>query len=83
LPGVGRKGETVLWLLGAATPPPIDEDQVTPGVWGFIAIAAVMIASILLILDMVRRIRRVRYRAEVQERLAAEAEAAANGEPLP
>ena len=30
----------------------------------------------LLIFDMVRRVRRVRYRAEIQEKLAAEAEAA-------
>jgi hypothetical protein len=38
--------------------------------------------SILLIADMVRRTRRVRYRAEIQERLAAEAAEAA-GKPSP
>jgi hypothetical protein len=61
------------WLL-AATPPPvdIDEDMVSPGVIGFIAIFVVAIATVLLLIDMTRRIRRVRYRAEVQEKLDAE-----------
>ena len=68
----------MLWLLGGATPTPIppsniDESLVTPGVWGFAIFAFVAIVSILLITDMVRRTRRVRYRAEIQERLAAEA----------
>lgn len=49
-----------------------DTDLVTPGVLGFVAIAAVAIATVLLILDMTRRIRRVRYRSEVREKIAAE-----------
>ena len=68
----------MLWFLGGATPTPIppsdvDEALIGPGVWGFAIFAFVAIASILLIMDMVRRTRRVRYRAEIQERLAAEA----------
>ncbi|WP_394552641.1 hypothetical protein ACDF64_17610 [Agromyces sp. MMS24-JH15] len=49
-----------------------DENQVTPGVWGFIATFAIMAIVVLLVLDMVRRIRRVNYRAEAQARLDAE-----------
>jgi len=54
--------------------PPIEVDPnlVTPGVAGFIAIAAVTIVVILLLTDMTRRMRRVRYRGEVREQLAAE-----------
>ena len=54
------------------TPPGFDPDTVTPGVAGFVAIALVAIAAILLMVDMSRRIRRVRYRGEIRERLEAE-----------
>lgn len=69
--------------LLAATPSPapspkVDPTLVTPGVWGFVITAAIMIVVILLIIDMVRRIRRVNYRAEIRQRL--EDEAAAGGE---
>ena len=57
---------------GPETPPGFDPNTVTPGVAGFIAIALVAIASILLLVDMSRRIRRVRYRGEIRERLEAE-----------
>lgn len=62
------------WLLLAVTPPPseIDEDLVTPGVWGFVATFVLAVLVVLLVVDMVRRLRRVRYRAEVNERLDAE-----------
>lgn len=57
--------------------PGLSEDQVTPGTWGFVLTAFIVILTTFLIVDMVRRIRRVRYRAQVEEaRLAAEA-----GEP--
>jgi hypothetical protein len=60
----------------AATPSPspsvVPDVDVTPGVVGFIAIALVAIVTILLVVDMTRRIRRTRYRAEVRERLEAE-----------
>jgi hypothetical protein len=54
--------------------PPIEVDPVlvTPGVIGFVVTFLVAIGSLVLILDMVRRVRRVRYRAEIAERLDAE-----------
>lgn len=74
-----------LLLALATTPSPlptpslregVSEDQITPGLWGFIMTAFFVLATTLLIVDMVRRIRRVRYRAQVEEeRLAAAAAA--------
>jgi hypothetical protein len=64
------------------TPPGFDPNTVTPGVEGFIAIALVAIAAIFLLIDMTRRIRRVRYRGEVRERLEAEQEMIAEGGPV-
>ena len=61
-----------------APSPKVDPTLVTPGVWGFVITAAVMVVVILLIIDMVRRMRRVNYRAEIRQRL--EDEAAAGGE---
>jgi hypothetical protein len=52
----------------------------SPGTIGFILTLMVALGAIGLIWDMVRRVRRVRYRAEIQEKLdreAAEAEASA------
>lgn len=49
-----------------------DPDTVTPGVWGFVVTFGLMVVVVLLILDMVRRIRRTNYRAEVRERLEVE-----------
>ncbi|MDQ2662273.1 MAG: hypothetical protein M3Y52_10420 [Actinomycetota bacterium] len=57
-----------------------DPNLVTPGVWGFVLTFAVMVVVVLLILDMVRRIRRVNYRAEVRAQLEAEAREAELGE---
>jgi hypothetical protein len=56
------------------TPPAYggDPNLVTPGVIGFIVTFAVAAITVLLVIDMVRRIRRVRYRAELQEEIAAE-----------
>jgi hypothetical protein len=58
----------------SATPDPglPDADLISPGPWGFAAIAFIGVAVVLLILDMMRRIRRARYRSEVQEELDAE-----------
>lgn len=53
--------------------------MVTPGVIGFVATFGVGIASLLLILDMVRRVRRVRYREEIAAKLDAEEAAAKAG----
>lgn len=73
----------LLSLVTAPSPLPtpslregITEDQVTPGLWGFIMTAFFVLATTLLIVDMVRRIRRVRYRAQVEEERIAAAAAA-------
>ena len=62
--------------------PGLSQDQVTPGLLGFLLTAFIVVLTALLIVDMVRRIRRVRYRAQVEEERAAAAEAAAGeGDP--
>jgi hypothetical protein len=63
--------------IAAATPSPYPDytgnpNLITPGVWGFIAILVVAVATILLLIDMNRRIRRSRYREEVRIKLAEE-----------
>ncbi|MDA8863192.1 hypothetical protein N9H87_03100 [Pontimonas sp.] len=47
----------------------VDPNSVTPGVIGFIMTFGVMIAVLILVLDMVRRVRRVRYRQEIADKL--------------
>lgn len=63
-------------LLAAATPTPtpspVDPNLVTPGPWGFVVIVFLAIAVIFLVWDMMRRIRRGRVRADIQEELDAE-----------
>ncbi|WP_368499311.1 hypothetical protein [Herbiconiux sp. A18JL235] len=49
-----------------------DPDSVTPGIIGFIATFGVAAVTLLLVIDMVRRVRRVNYRAQVREELEAE-----------
>ncbi|XAS67980.1 hypothetical protein V3C33_01215 [Micrococcaceae bacterium Sec5.7] len=56
--------------------PGVSQDQVTPGLLGFLLTAFIVVLTALLIVDMVRRIRRVRYRAQVEEERMAAAEAA-------
>jgi hypothetical protein len=80
----------VLWFdVPVPSPVPtsaVDADLVTPGVWGFVITFLLIVAVVLLILDMVRRIRRVNYRAQVREQLASEqlaAEAAALADEPP
>lgn len=70
---------TLLWLT-TPTPSPLpafegDPNMVTPGVIGFVVTFLVAAATVLLVIDMTRRIRRVRYREEVRDELAAELEA--------
>ncbi|MDQ1555149.1 MAG: hypothetical protein QOI02_151, partial [Actinomycetota bacterium] len=62
----------------APTPPGYDgnADLVTPGVVGFIAIFLIAVITVFLLIDMNRRIRRTRYREEIRDRLAEEAEQA-------
>lgn len=55
------------------TPPPgFDPNSVTPTWVGFAATFLVAAAVVFLIMDMVRRVRRVRYRGEIREQLEAE-----------
>lgn len=70
-----------------STPVPVpaytgDPNLITPGVIGFIAMALVAVATVFLLVDMTRRIRRTRYRSEVRELLEAE-RAAEGGETTP
>ena len=70
----------MLTAIPTPTPTPgFDPNAVGPGIWGFVLTIAVIVAVILLIIDMVRRIRRVNYRAQVRQQLADE-EAAAGEE---
>ena len=59
-------------LLVRAEEEEFDPNSVTPGVWGFVLTFLIKVVVVLLVLDMVRRIRRVNYRAEVREQLEAE-----------
>lgn len=61
------------WL--AATPSPSasgvnldDPAAVSPGLIGFLATFAVVIVTVFLIIDMSRRVRRINYRGDVNER---------------
>ncbi len=53
-----------------------DTNLITPGVVGFAVTFFVAAVTVLLLVDMSRRMRRVRYRSEVKEQLAAERVAA-------
>ncbi len=46
----------------------LSPSDVSPGLAGFVATFAVVAMTVLLILDMARRIRRIRYREEVRAR---------------
>lgn len=64
-------------LASVPTPTPtVDPELVTPGPAGFAIIALLTLAVILLVWDMMRRIRRGRVRADIREELEAEAEQA-------
>lgn len=67
----------------AATPTPsstIDPDAVTPGFAGFVAIAVLAIAVVFLLIDMLRRIRRAGYRADITADLDAQERAQDQGD---
>lgn len=64
------------WLI-VATPVPdpnFNNDTVTPTWVGFLVTFLMAVATVLLIMDMTRRIRRVRYREEIRVKLDAERE---------
>ena len=72
----------LLSVLQAATPSPSGTPDpsatfYSPGTIGFIMTFFVTAGAVALIFDMVRRIRRVRYRAEIAEKLEVEAAEAA------
>jgi hypothetical protein len=57
--------------------PGLSADQVTPGFLGFAMTAFMVVAVVLLMVSMTRRIRRVRYRAQFS---TAQQEASESGE---
>ena len=62
-------------MIPTPTPTPISADQVTPGWIGFVVTAVFVVIIVALIFDMVRRMRRVRYREEARDMIAAELDA--------
>lgn len=63
---------TILGVALAAEDTEFDPASVTPGVIGFVVTAVFALAVILLGTDLVRRVRRSQYRAEIAEELQAE-----------
>lgn len=73
-------------VLSATTPSPqpeFDETIVTPGPIGFLVIFGIAVITVLLILDMVRRIRRVRLRQELEAEALLARAAEAGSDPAP
>src|ERR1700712_2261033 len=71
-----------VWLGDHSTPTPSvaptpDPDSVTPGILGFVITLGVTLGAVVLIIDMVRRIRRVNLRQQAKEKVDAEVAAAA------
>ncbi|ALE91478.1 hypothetical protein AOC05_02460 [Arthrobacter alpinus] len=67
-----------LILIATTTPPSpplptlrpgLSEDQITPGLLGFVITFSIVVVMFFLIRDMTKRVRRVRYRAQVEEGL--------------
>jgi uncharacterized membrane protein YcjF (UPF0283 family) len=56
-----------------------DENLITPGWIGFAVTFVVAVVVLLLVIDMVRRIRKVNYRTQIRERLEQERADAAAG----
>ncbi|MEO0060840.1 MAG: hypothetical protein RL343_458 [Actinomycetota bacterium] len=70
--------QTLISAILAASPSPTPSTDpantfYSPGTIGFIATFGMALGATLLVFDLVRRVRRVRYRAEIQEKLDAEA----------
>ena len=68
-----RLAPVIDFILANTPAPEFNPDTVTPGPWGFFAIFVVAVVTVLLAVDLTRRIRRTNYRADIQERLQAEA----------
>ena len=71
----------VVLLASTPTPQPnFDQNSVTPTWVGFAATFGVAAVVVVLCIDLVRRVRRVRYRGEIREQLEAERDAAGTPE---
>lgn len=75
----------IIWIADPTPSPAYDGDEnlITPGVIGFVVTFLIAAATVLLLVDMVRRIRRVRYQSEVREKIAAEGDTAPKGTTAP
>ncbi len=73
----------IVWIADPTpTPYPAytgDENLITPGIIGFAVTACIAIATVLLMVDMTRRMRRLRYREEIRQRIADEGVAESDG----
>lgn len=66
----------IVLLASTPTPQPnFDQNSVTPTWVGFAATFGVAAVVVVLCIDLVRRVRRVRYRGEIREQLEAERDA--------
>jgi hypothetical protein len=63
---------SILSETGAPGEVIIDDTWYSPGVVGFVATFSMGAAAVLIVFDLVRRVRRVRYRAEIAEKLDLE-----------
>jgi hypothetical protein len=63
---------SILSETGAPGEVIIDDTWYSPGVVGFVATFSMGAAAVLIVFDLVRRVRRVRYRAEIAEKLDIE-----------
>lgn len=78
--------QAIIWLADptpSPSPSAVPDDLVTPGVIGFVITFLVAVAAVLLIIDMTRRVRRLRYREEVRAQLEAEQAEASGEKPTP
>jgi cytochrome oxidase assembly protein ShyY1 len=76
--------EAIVRATSTPVPTPtmtVPAESVTPGVAGFLVIALLVVGVFLLVWDMQRRIRRARYRDEVNEQLDREAAQAGASAP--
>jgi hypothetical protein len=69
--------DSLVTVWADSTPSPLpayegDVNLITPGVVGFAVTFLIAIATVLLLVDMTRRVRKVRYRSEVREQIAIE-----------
>ena len=74
----------LFWLASEApSDVVIDDTWYSPGVVGFLATFGVAGVAILIIFDMTRRVRRVRYRAEIVQKLDLEQQLKNSENPKP